>query len=269
MRRTLWCVGICVSTASVVAQGQALRGSRSSVDRQYDVAVRHDFTFLETGRDVSRFVEKGLLTPVRGNVDYELEGVSFPYARPAVRTLVERLSAQYRASCGEKLVVTSLTRPAVRQPRNASDLSVHPAGMAVDLRVSRSAKCRSWLERTLLGLERSDVLDATRERTPAHYHVAVFPREYTAYVARLERHATHLASGAAGAAESPGASDEGDRGPSIAQDDGSIDYRVHAGDTLWSIAREHGTTVDELLELNDLRSSRILPGQVLLVPTGL
>jgi hypothetical protein len=233
------------------------------VDRQYDVAVSHDYSFLENSADVRRFVGLGLLTPVRGNADYELATVSFPYARPALGTFVERLAAQYRDACGEKLVVTSLTRPEVRQPRNASDQSVHPAGMAVDLRVSRSARCRAWLERTLLSLERTGVLDATREQRPAHYHVAIFPREYTAYVERLERRAVM--------ASSDGAMEAGDvaaGGPSGSDEGGTIDYRVNRGDSLWSIAREHGTSVDDLLELNGLRSSRILPGQLLQVPAG-
>jgi len=56
----------------------------------------------------------------------------------------------------------------------------------VDLRIPRSAANRRWLERTLLSLEDRIVLDATRERYPAHYHVAVFPREYVKYVAQLE-----------------------------------------------------------------------------------
>ncbi|HYW06042.1 MAG TPA: hypothetical protein VE913_03745, partial [Longimicrobium sp.] len=71
-------------------------------------------------------------------------------------------------------------------PGNAHTLSVHPAGMAVDFRVSRNAECRTWLEGTLLGLERAGVLDVTRERMPPHYHVAVFPDAYSAYVERQD-----------------------------------------------------------------------------------
>jgi hypothetical protein len=257
---------VLLAIAASAAEGQSLRGSRTSVDRQYDVAVSHDYSFLENSADVRRFVGLGLLTPVRGNADYELATVSFPYARPAVGTFVGRLAAQYRDACGEKLVVTSLTRPEVRQPRNASDQSVHPAGMAVDLRVSRAARCRAWLERTLLSLERTGVLDATRERRPAHYHVAIFPREYTAYVERLERRAVMAVS--AGTSSNSMESGVAAGGPSGSDENGTIDYRVNRGDSLWSIAREHRTSVDDLLELNGLRSSRILPGQVLLVPAG-
>ncbi len=43
-------------------------------------------------------------------------------------------------------------------------------------------------------------------------------------------------------------------------------YRVRAGDTVWSIARAHGTNTDSILRWNSLKkSSRIYPGQRLVV----
>ena len=45
------------------------------------------------------------------------------------------------------------------------------------------------------------------------------------------------------------------------------DYRVVAGDSLWRIARLHGTTVEALAAANGLRPSAVLqPGQILQVP---
>lgn len=163
-----------------------LRGSESSVVRQHRVARKNGYSFLRNAAQVRDFVREDRLERISSNRDILVDGVSFPYARPAVKLFVERLGAQYRAATGERLVITSLTRPISRQPSNASELSVHPAGMAVDLRIPRSAANRRWLERTLLSLEDRIVLDATRERYPAHYHVAVFPREYVKYVAQLE-----------------------------------------------------------------------------------
>ncbi len=78
----------------------------------------------------------GYLVQVRANRDFDLHGVSYPFARPETRTFTLRLANQYRLACGEKLVVTSLTRPLSRQPRNASSRSVHPTGMALDVRRS-------------------------------------------------------------------------------------------------------------------------------------
>jgi hypothetical protein len=225
-------------------QGQSLGGSAASLDRQVRAARAHDFTFLESPGQVERFVKAGYLVPVRSNRDFKLSGVSYPYARPETRTFIQRLSSQYRRACGEALVVTSLTRPLSRQPRNASDRSVHPTGMALDVRRSTNPACRSWLEGVLLSLEAAGVLEATRETRPPHYHVAVYPDPYARYVSALE--ARQASSG------SPGSD--------------MVDYRVRRGDSLWEIAQAHGTTVDRLKAENNLRGSRIYAGQTLRIP---
>lgn len=250
-----------------VAAAQSLKGSRSSVDRQARAAVEHDFTFLTTGQRVREFADKGFLVRVRPGADVELHGVSYPYARPEVALFVERLGSQYHAACGERLVVTSLTRPTTRQPRNASERSVHPTGMALDIRYARSASCRKWLEGVLLSLEKQGVVEATRERFPPHYHVAVFPRQYRAYVDGLAKGGT---TRVASAAPTRAASTAPTRVASAASPAESTvaPYRVRRGDSLWTIARAHGTTVDELRSRNNLRNSRIFAGQVLEVPRG-
>src|SRR5688572_22928036 len=162
-----------------------LGGSMASMRRQYQVAKKNDYTFLRTPAQVRAFVREDRLEQLESNEHLLVNKVSFPYARPEVKMFVERLAAQYHAATGERLVVTSLTRPLSRQPRNAHDLSVHPAGMALDLRASRKSSCRRWLEGTLLSLEAKGVLEATRERRPAHYHVAIFPSAYLSYVENL------------------------------------------------------------------------------------
>lgn len=259
---------------------QSLRGSPAKMERQNRVAREHDFTFLRTAADVRRFIQLGLLVEFPGNGDYGLARVSHPYGRPALLRFVERLSAQYRAACGERLVVTSVTRPLSGQPRNAHRLSVHPAGMAVDLRASRKAACRRWLDRTLVSLEKQGVLAATFERSPPHYHVALFPQPYLAYVERLvTRGGAQLAAADAGSVSSvpgPARSASGPAsgfaaevaGAAEAAESQVVEYLVHRGDTLWSIARRHGTSVDDLKQLNRLRSARINAGQVLAVPAA-
>jgi hypothetical protein len=148
---------------------------------QHGVAVEHQYTFLETPAQIRDFVAKGRLEELSGNTNYVLNKVSFPYARREVRLFVERIAADYRAAIGGMLVVTSLTRPDAFQPRNAHQLSVHPAGMAVDFRVPEDAAGRTWLEETLLSMEKRGLIDATRERRPPHYHVAVFRQPFLAY----------------------------------------------------------------------------------------
>ena len=240
---SLLLLGIFGLLAPSEASTQSLRGSSRSVDYQFRVAHDHDFTFIESPAQVERFVKAGYLVPVRANRNFELHGVSYPYARPETRTFIQRLSEQYRRGCGEKLVVTSLTRPLSRQPRNASSKSVHPTGMAVDVRRSNSRACRSWLESVLISLEKTGVLEATREARPPHYHIALFPQPYARYVTNLTSRANTRVAAAAG-----------------------LDYQVRRGDSLWDIAQSHGTTVDRRKAENDLRGSRIYAGQVIRIP---
>ncbi|MEO5589605.1 MAG: DUF5715 family protein, partial [Gemmatimonadaceae bacterium] len=168
-------------TLPLSAYAVGLRGSPGSMKSQHAVAVDEDLAFLRTPEQVTTLVDSGALVRVEGNADFKLSGVSFPYARPEIKLFIERLAAQHHAETGRILVVTSLTRPESLQPKNAHKLSVHPTGMAVDFRVPLDATSRSWLESALLGMESSQLLDVTRERTPAHYHVAVYPAEYLAY----------------------------------------------------------------------------------------
>lgn len=274
-------IGLLLTASAVPAHAQTLRGSKTTMVRQNRIAVDHDYTFLNNDAHVRKFVRLGLLVRVSGNSSVSLGSVSYPYARPELKLFIQRLGAQYRSACGEKLVVTSLTRPLSEQPRNASDLSVHPTGMAVDLRVSNRSKCRSWLERTLLSLERAGVVDAIRERRPPHYHVAVFPNQYAAYVERITGRSARLASSrststraaapaAASEAEDSGAPEDDASAPSAASEDDvevtTISYRVTRGETLWSIARRHGTTVNAIREANGMSGSRLDPGQVLVIP---
>jgi hypothetical protein len=169
-----------------LARADSLAGSPSSMEHQHRIAVREDYSFLRTPKEVGKLATAGALVPVTENENLALSKVSYPFARPEVRAFVERFAASYRQATGSRLVVTSLTRPASAQPRNAHKLSVHPAGMAVDFRVPADGAARAFLEKSLLAMERAGVLDVTRERSPAHYHVAVFAEAYTPYAARQD-----------------------------------------------------------------------------------
>ena len=258
-------VTLLVALAPTSAAAQSLRGSSRSLTAQNVQARAHDFTYLRTPAHVRRFVELGYLVPLRGNRDYDIDDeVSFPYARPQVRTFVERLAGQYRRACGEVMVVTSLTRPLNRQPPNASSRSVHPTGMAVDLRRSNHRPCRAWLEDVLLSLEANGVLEATRESRPPHYHIALYPEPYTRYVDALATGTARTAETRVAAATEAGtAAATKDAGVAAA---GSGPYRVRRGDALWDIARAHGTTIAAIQRSNNLRTSRIYPGQLLTIP---
>ena len=89
-------------------------------------------------------------------------------------------------------------------------------------------------------LEQARVLEATRERYPPHYHVAIFPNQYAGYVEVLAGRTTSRTA--------------------------EISYTVRSGDSLWTIARRHRTTVDEIRQANGLRGSTIYAGQILELP---
>lgn len=213
---------------------QSLKGSPASMTRQNQEAVRYGYSFLENSQAVKQFVDRGHLVKIAPSRFIELHDVSYPYARPGVKMFLDRLSTQYQAACGEKMVVTSLTRPINRQPANASTASVHPTGMAADLRVPQKSSCRSWLERALLSLESSGVIDVTRERNPPHYHVAVFTQSYEQYVTAVSGSAT--------------------------------EYVVRRGDTLSAISQHTGVTVARLRAVNGMSSDLLQVGQKLQIP---
>jgi len=282
-------------------QAQTLKGSRSSMERQYQVAVQNGYGFAQTAKLVDQFVGAGDLVLVTKNRFFDLHDVSFPYARPPVKNFIEQISAQYFANCGEKLTVTSLTRPINKQPQNAASDSVHPTGMAVDLRIPQVGKCRAWLERTLLSLESADVLDVTRERRPPHYHVAVFPEVVHQfadagttsdheYVVRRGDSLSRISS-ITGVSVSQLRASNGLRGDMIIAGQklqipatnsnpvntarsnevasyAELSHRVRRGDTLWRLAKRYGTTVAAISKANDLAGDALQIGQVLKVTTN-
>lgn len=241
------------------AGAQSLQGSRASIDRMYQQARNHDLTFYRTGTGVRGAGREGDLVRLSGNDDYRLSGVSYPYALPSARMFVQRLGAQYRARCGERLVITSAVRPSTLRLVNSTDRTVHPTGMAIDIRKPRGRACLAWLRQTLLSLETQGVIEATEEHRPPHFHVAVYPTQYRRYVNN---------SGG-------GDDDEGGSSTRVASRGGGSSgsrssrstYRVRQGDSLWEIARRNDTTVDRLRAANDMRSNRIVPGQILIIPT--
>ena len=227
--------GMLAGLAAAGAQAQSLLGSTSVMERQQGTAIEYGYSFLQTPREVLQFLHSGYLVEVSNSPTLEIHDVSYPYTRPETKLLLDRLSVQYRTACGDKLIVTSLIRPVSEQPANASALSVHPTGMAVDLRIPDKGKCRSWLENTLLSLEKAEVLDVTRERRPPHYHVALFTKAYENYVANLksDRH----------------------------------EYIVRRGDSLYLIADRNNISLASLRAANNLRGDLIRVGQTLLIPT--
>jgi len=242
-------------------QAQTLKGSRTSIDNQYLAAVSYGYTFVKSAHTVKSGIRANQLIRISPDRYMDLHDVSYPYAVPATQLFLTRLSAQYFSACGEKLTVTSLLRPKDRQPANSVARSVHPTGMAVDLRVPKSDKWRSWLENTLLSLEREKVLDVTRERYPPHYHVAVFSRTYETRVAEL--------TGSKSGASSKSSISSNSSSAQVRSYAGSYTrYAVRRGDTLSEIAKHNGIEVAQLRAVNTLRGNLINVGQKLRIPSA-
>src|SRR5207302_7777956 len=109
-------------------------------------------------------VKDGEYVPLRGGASFGLKGVAMPYVLPATRDFVVQLASKYRRACHAPMVVTSAIRPTTlqRQLPNGVAKSVHPTGMAVDLRAPAGA-CRPWLRDELLAESRRGTVDATEE----------------------------------------------------------------------------------------------------------
>lgn len=152
----------------------SLRGSHAAVDRAYDEAVREGLPFVHSNAELERRAGEGEYVALsRSTATYQLKGVTSPYVRPATRNFVTKFAADYARQCGEPLTVTSAMRPTSIRLRNSVEKTVHPTGIAVDLRASRSAGCRSWMRATLLDMENAGTIDATEEHHPPHFHVVV------------------------------------------------------------------------------------------------
>lgn len=162
-----------IGLASTAAGAQTLKGSKESVDLMYNAAESRDLQFFRTPDDVYAAAKAGSLKMISMTEDLEVDKAGWPFVLPTTLRFADSIATQYHEGCGERIVVTSGARPLDKQPHNASPKSVHPTGMAIDFRKPRNPACLQWLRTSLLGLEDRGVIEATEEKHPAHFHVAV------------------------------------------------------------------------------------------------
>ena len=249
-------------------QPSALRGSRASIEKMYGFARRHGYPFYLTPATLDDAIAKGKLVPLPGDESYEVtRGVGFSYATVEARDFIMQFAPQYLAACGMPLTVTSAARPMSRQPRNATRHSVHPTGIAVDIRRPYPGPCLTWVRKALVELEARGFVEATEERHPAHVHLAVLRAPGTRFklpdltngvvVARQAPPATVTAASSGGVPLS--ASGTGDVPERV--------YRVRSGDTLWDVAQKSGVSVRALAAANGRSARSVLrPGTLLKLP---
>lgn len=250
-------------------QPSALRGSRASVEKMYNFARRHGYTFYLTPATLDDAIAKGKLVPLPGDESYEVtRGVGFSYATTEARDFIMQFAPQYLAACGTPLTVTSAARPMSRQPRNANAHSVHPTGIAVDIRRPYPGPCLTWVRNALAELESRGFVEATEEHHPVHLHLAVLRAPGTrlklpdltngVVVARQTPPATMVTAVSNGGVSLPAAT---------AGQVAEREYQVRPGDTLWEVAQKTGVSVRALAAANRRSQRSVLrPGTILKLP---
>ena len=230
----------------------------------YEFAVSHRLPFYLAPTNVDLAIAQGKLVALMGDSTYELtRGVGFAYATREARQFVIAFAPQYLAACGVPLTVTSAARPVTRQPHNANPHSVHPTGIAVDIRRPPAGPCLNWVRGALSQLEEQGIVEATEEHHPVHLHVAVLvapngkvvlPNLVTTVVARQ--------------APVPVAAVAASRGDTVGGKSNALrTYVVRQGDTLWDIANRSGVTVSALTHANGPAVRGALrPGTTLMLP---
>jgi hypothetical protein len=244
-----------------------LHGSKESVEKMYSFAVSHRMPFYLTPTNVDKAIADGRLVALTGDSTYELtRGVGFSYATREAKQFVLAFAPQYLDACGVPLTVTSAARPMSRQPHNANPHSVHPTGIAVDIRRPPPGPCLTWVRGALAELESRGVVEATEEHHPIHLHVAVLaqpgakvqlPNMVRTVVARqapVVQPSTVVASGGEVGLASAAAKQR--------------TYVVRQGDTLWDIANRTGVKMDDLKRANGQTVSTLRPGTTLALPAA-
>lgn len=151
-------------------------GELSTSERQYLFAVANEFLFIENEAAYHRAIADGHL--VRLQHPGLTVAARRPYVLPATAAFIYRLTDDFNESGCTGLRVNDATRLVSERPRNGSVFSVHPAGMAADLRIiNLSERCYQVLSHLLHQAEAEVRTDATREHYPPHYHIVVIPEE--------------------------------------------------------------------------------------------
>ena len=250
---------------------QDLHGSKQSVEKMYEFAMSHHMPFYLTPVNVDDAIAKGRLVALAGDSTYELtRGVGFAYSTREAKQFVLAFAPQYLAACGVPLTVTSAARPMSNQPHNANPHSVHPTGIAVDIRRPSAGPCLTWVRGALSTLEERGIVEATEEHHPVHLHVAVLvqpgakvllPNLVKTVVARqLPTPPAPVATVATAAVDAKGAA--GAKDAAKAQ----RSYTVRQGDTMWDIANRTGVSVAELKKANAHVAPALRPGTTLVLP---
>lgn len=179
---------------------QVLRGSPAALARENAVADRWRLSRIRDRAELRRFIDRGLLVPIRPTPAYALDetlGEADPdhrelyaHARPWVRAFLDDLLVEGHRLHGDRFVITSMVRTVDYQRRlrreyaaaagatgPRSRMSSHLTGSTLDIKImGLSSAAAAWLRVRLVELERLGAVQATEEGSSSVcFHVMVFP----------------------------------------------------------------------------------------------
>ncbi len=210
----------------------------TQLQRAYKHAIDNNFIFPKNEKELNELVKINYWTKLDfNNPHYRQIDVRYPYVRYEVKAFVEHISPRYSKSCEQIFTNTGGSRHLGFQPPGAHKNTVHNAGMAIDLRSSRhwiSEKCRLWLDLALEKYKEMGLIDYFEEIGYPHFHVMVYGTMQDFINLDLEI---------------------------------TLIHRVEIKETLASISKKYGVTVDVIAKLNEISDiNRIKTGQKLLIP---
>lgn len=150
-------------------------GEITTSERQFLYAESNRLPFVSSESEYRQLSRNGFFVRL-GHSDITVPARR-PYVLPSTAEFVYATATAYRAAGCGRLAVTGAGRLTTERPVNGSLHSVHPTGMAVDIRVRGvSSVCEEWLNAHFTTAEANGVIDATREHLPPHFHVVVVPQ---------------------------------------------------------------------------------------------
>ena len=141
-------------------------------ERQFRYAEANGIPFARNERDYQDLVARGQFVRLRHPA--LTIAARRPYVLPTTAQFIYEIADAFSGAGCRGLRINDAARLVSERPSNGSVYSVHPAGMALDLRViNLSARCYEVLTNILSMAEMRGQADATREHRPPHFHVVV------------------------------------------------------------------------------------------------
>ena len=147
-------------------------GCQTTSEQQHHYARKMMLPLMTTEAEYQARIASGYYVPFEG--PYLQLLAKRPYALPSTVAFVNAMAKEYQATGCGRLIVRGALRLTTERPPNGSIHSVHPAGMAVDIRTNHiPATCAEWLRNYLREKEALGEVDGTHELKPEHLHVVV------------------------------------------------------------------------------------------------